>query len=83
MIQIGISIGIALIGSIFFGMVGTNYNTTHVDNYSNNLGNNIKIHYYNNALISSMLYTISLVIMSLFLVFLLPSCSHKENYQHA
>lgn len=83
MIQIGISIGIALIGSIFFGMVGTGYNTTHVDNYSNNLGNNIKIHYYNNALVSSMLYTISLVIMSLFLVFLLPSRSHKENYQHA
>ena len=79
MIQVGISIGIALIGSIFFGMVASGYNTvttTHVDS-------NISMHYYNNALVSSMLYTISFVIATLFLVFLLPSRSHKEKYQQA
>lgn len=83
MIQVGISIGIALIGSIFFGMVDTGYNTTHVHSYSNNLNNNIITHYYNNALVSSMLYTIIFVIITLLLVFLLPSRSHKEKHQRA
>jgi MFS family permease len=83
MIQIGISIGIALIGSIFFGMVGTGHNTTHIHSYSNNLDNNIKMHYYNKALISSMIYTVIFVIITLFLVFLLPSRNHKEKSQQA
>jgi Na+/melibiose symporter-like transporter len=83
MIQIGISIGIALIGSIFFGMVGSGYTTTHLHSYSNNLDNNVKIHYYNKALISSMIYTVIFVITTLFLVFLLPSRSHKEKNQQA
>ena len=79
MIQIGISIGIALIGSIFFGMVGTGYTTTHIHSYSNNL--DIKMDYYNNALINSMIYTVIFIITTLFLVFLLPSRSHKEKSQ--
>jgi hypothetical protein len=47
MVQVGISIGIALTGSIFCGMVGTGYNTvatTHVDS-------NINMHCYDNALV--------------------------------
>ena len=48
MIQVGISIGIALIGSICFGMVGPGYNTVTT---TNNLDSNISIHYYNNALV--------------------------------
>jgi uncharacterized membrane protein len=64
-------------------MVGTGHNTTHVHSYSNNLNNNIKMHYYNKALISSMIYTVIFVITTLFLVFLLPSRSHKEKSQQA
>jgi hypothetical protein len=64
-------------------MVGSGYTTTHLHSYSNNLDNNVKIHYYNKALISSMIYTVIFVITTLFLVFLLPSRSHKEKNQQA
>ena len=73
--------GIALIGSIFFGIIGTGSNiaTTHIDTHSNGSINHARIHYYNDALVSSMLFIICLVITTLFLVFLLPSRRHEKN----
>jgi len=82
MMQIGYSIGIAIIGSIFFGLVGSSPTVaTHdITSHSNQSIANFRIHHYTDALINSTLYTIGLVVVTFFLTFLLPSTHSKELF---
>ena len=77
MISVGNSMGIAFIGSIFFGIIGTasiasTAATADIGSHSNTF-NHIRIHHYTNAFVISTLYTIGLVIATFALVFFLPS----------
>lgn len=82
MTAIGNAMGIAFIGSIFFGMIGTGAGPTTANTASHTNGityNQIRIHHYTDALVISTLYAVGLFIASLFLVFLLSSQSSKEQ----
>jgi len=80
MMQIGYSMGIAFIGSIFFGLIGTAPNSATVDiaNHSNQSTVHVRIHQYTDALVTSLLFSIGLVIMTFCLIFFLPSIDSKE-----
>jgi len=80
MMQIGYSMGIALIGSIFFGLVGTapNSATDDITSHSNQSAAHVRIHQYTDALVTSLLFSIGLVIMTFCLIFFLPSIDSKE-----
>ena len=81
MIAVGNAMGIALIGSLFFGMIGVSSisASSHIKIHSNNANEVIKIHHYTDALVNSTLCTIGLVIITFFLVFLLPANHPKEQ----
>jgi predicted MFS family arabinose efflux permease len=82
MTAIGNAMGIAFIGSIFFGLTGTGAgpSTADIASHTNDMTYNyIRIHHYTDALVISTLYTIGLVIASLFMVFLLSSDSSKKQ----
>ena len=83
MTAIGNAMGVAIIGSIFFGLIGTGASpaTGDIVGHTNGSYNHVRIHHFTDALISSTLYTIGLVIATLFMVFLLPSHSSKEQKQ--
>jgi len=74
MMAVGNAMGIALIGSLFFGMIAVNATSTASD-----IGTHAKIHQYTDALINSMLCSIGVVIVTFLLTFLLPSIRHKEQ----
>ena len=84
LMQIGYSVGIAFIGSIFFGLIGTGPSTAALDigSHSNEANSHARIQHYTDAFVISTLYTIGLVIGTLFLVFLLPSVHSKKNSEH-
>ena len=74
MIAVGNAMGIAFIGSIFFGLGGTGSSTATADIGSHsNESNHIRIHHYTDAFVSSTLCTMGLVITTFVLVFFLPS----------
>jgi Na+/melibiose symporter-like transporter len=78
MIGVGNALGIALIGSMFFGMIGTaTPATSHTGNHTNesnsNLNYQVRIRHYDDALVNSTLYTISIITVTLFLIFYLSS----------
>ena len=82
MTAIGNAMGIAFIGSIFFGMIGTGAGpvTGNIASHTNGMiYNHFRIHHYTDALVISTLYTIGLVIASLFMVFLLSSDPSKKQ----
>jgi hypothetical protein len=80
MMQIGYSMGIAFIGSIFFGLVGTapNSATDDIASHSNQSTVHVRIHQYTDALVTSLLFSIGLVITTFCLIFFLPSIDSKE-----
>ncbi|MGA8082607.1 MAG: MFS transporter [Candidatus Nitrosopolaris sp.] len=80
MTAIGNAMGIAFIGSIFFGLIGTGTSpaTGDTGSHTNGSYNHVRIHHFTDSLISSTLYTIGLGIATLFMVFLLPSHTSKE-----
>jgi MFS family permease len=79
MMAVGNAMGIALIGSLFFGMIAVNATSAASDigNHFNGSINHVKIHQYTNALINSILCSIGVVIVTFLLIFLLPSIRHK------
>jgi uncharacterized membrane protein len=76
MMAVGNAMGIALIGSLFFGMIAVN---ADIGNHFNGSINHVKIHQYTYALINSILCSIGVVIVTFLLIFLLPSIHHKEQ----
>jgi EmrB/QacA subfamily drug resistance transporter len=83
MTAIGNAMGIAFIGSIFFGLIGTGSSpaTGDIGGHTNSSYNHVRIHHFTDALITSTLYTIGLVIATLFMVFLLPSRCKQQKPQ--
>jgi EmrB/QacA subfamily drug resistance transporter len=81
MTAIGNAMGIAFIGSIFFGLIGTGASpaTGDIGGHTNGSYNHVRIHHFTDAFIISILYTLVLVIVTLFMVFLLPSHTSKEQ----
>ena len=81
MMAVGNAMGIALIGSLFFGMIAVNATSAASDigTHSNGSINHVKIHQYTYALINSILCSIGVVIVTFLLIFLLPSMHHKEQ----
>jgi hypothetical protein len=77
MIAVGNAMGIAIIGSPFFGMIGVG--PTSATSHIGNSNNHVKTHHYTDALVNSIVYTIGLVLATFFLIFLLPSISTKER----
>jgi MFS family permease len=79
MIAVGNAMGIAFIGSIFFGLVGTTGSsttaTTDIVSHYNESNNHVRIHHYTDAFVSSTLCTMGLVIATFVLIFFLPSSS--------
>ena len=69
MIAVGNAIGIAIIASIFSGLVGA------ASNY-------IGIHHNTDSFVYSTFYNIGLVIVALVLTFFLPSSSAKRTREH-
>jgi EmrB/QacA subfamily drug resistance transporter len=69
MIAVGNAMGIAIIASIFSGLVGTS-------------SNHIGIHHYTDAFVNSTFYNIGLVIAALVLVFFLASSRAKRTREH-
>jgi MFS family permease len=82
MIAIGTAMGIAFIGSIFFGMIGTGSSsaTSNIWSHANDLSYHIRVHHYTDALVSSTSYTVSLIIVTLILISLLASIRSKAAY---
>jgi hypothetical protein len=74
--------GIAFIGSIFFGMIGTGSSsaTSNIWSHANDLSYHIRVHHYTDALVSSTSYTVSLIIVTLILISLLASIRSKAAY---
>src|SRR5215831_7439686 len=79
MMAVGNAMGIALIGSLFFGMIVVNPHASDIGNHFNGSINHVKIHQYTDALINSILCSIGVVIVTFLLIFLLPSIRHKEQ----
>src|SRR5262249_49100796 len=84
MMAVGNAMGIALIGSLFFGMIAVNATSAASDigNHFNGSINHVKIHrcmMYTDALVNSILCSIGVVIVTFLLTFLLPSIRHKEQ----
>src|SRR5215467_5131512 len=81
MMAVGNAMGIALIGSLFFGMifVSTTSVASDIGNHFSGSINHVKIHQYTDALINSILCSIGVVIVTFLLIFLLPSIRHKEQ----
>jgi MFS family permease len=81
MMAVGNAMGIALIGSLFFGMIAVNATSAASDfgNHFNGSINHVKIHQYTDALINSISCSIGVVIATFLLIFLLPSIRHKEQ----
>ena len=81
MMAVGNAMGIALIGSLFFGMIAVNATSAASDigNHFNGSINHVKIHQYTDALVNSILCSIGVVIVTFLLIFLLPSIRHKEQ----
>jgi MFS family permease len=84
MISVGNAMGIAFIGSIFFGLIGTasiasTTNTVDIVSQSNAF-NHIRINHYTDAFVNSTIYTIGLVIATFALVFFLPSSSSSTKH---
>ncbi|MGA9154234.1 MAG: MFS transporter, partial [Candidatus Nitrosopolaris sp.] len=77
MIAVGNAMGIALIASLFFGMVGVG--ATSVTSHIGNSNNQVKTHHYTNTLVNSTVCTIGLVLAMFFLIFLLPKNHTKEQ----
>jgi hypothetical protein len=69
MIAVGNAMGIAIIASVFSGLVGTG-------------SNYIGIHHYTDAFVNSTFYNIGLVIVGLVLVYFLPSSPAKRTREH-
>jgi predicted MFS family arabinose efflux permease len=82
MMQIGYSMGVAFIGSIFFDLVGNAHKIAmnNITSHSNQSTIHIIIHHYTDALVSSVLFSIGLVVTTFFLIFFLPSIDSK-GYQ--
>jgi EmrB/QacA subfamily drug resistance transporter len=83
MIAVGTAMGIAFIGSIFFGVIGNGASSAASDIWSHaasDLTYHIRVHHYTDALVSSTLYTISLIIVTLILISLLGSIRSKAAY---
>jgi MFS family permease len=80
MMAVGNAMGIALIGSLFFGMIAVNATSAASDigTHSNGSTNHFKIHHYTYALINSILCSIGVVIVTFLLIFLLPSMRHNK-----
>jgi MFS family permease len=74
MMAVGNAMGIALIGSLFFGMIAVGASSA-----SDIEINHVKIHQYTYALINSILCSIAVVIVTFLLIFLLPTIRHKEH----
>jgi MFS family permease len=80
MMAVGNAMGIALIGSLFFGMIAVSATSaSDIGNVFNGSINHVKIHQYTYALINSILCSIGVVIVTFLLIFLLPSIRHKEQ----
>src|SRR5215813_73740 len=80
MMAVGNAMGIALIGSLFIGMIA--FSATSASDIGNDFNgsiNHVKIHQYTYALINSILRSIGVVIVTFLLIFLLPSMRHKEQ----
>jgi MFS family permease len=77
MMAVGNAMGIALIGSLFFGMIAAS--ATSASHIGNGSINHVKIHQYTYGLINSILCSIGVVIVTFLLIFLLPSIRHNEQ----